>query len=364
MSNKNPFKKIYDLYTSDLSFNEIERLIKRDASDVYEFFKNDIPKENSSRNKFVRAFIFARSLFNAFLLRMSPARRIFYLSALLIFLIGYINHINSYTILAFILLNALLAFELADKLLTKDELEVARKIQAELMPKTPPKINNYQVTAYYESVKEVGGDYYDIIESDVNKEQTFLFVGDISGKGMPAALYMVRVQAILNSIIKESTNLKSILINLKNSFGKKLLPEYFLTLAAASINADGSVDICRAGHLPVIYFNAKENSISHINPNGIGIGLRDNGIFERVLEVVNIKPEKDDILFFYTDGITEMMNENKQLFGTDRLEKIILKSALKPITEIKSDILTALNNFKGNQTQYDDLTMIVLKCKK
>jgi len=361
MSNKNPFKRIYDLYTSDLSFNEIERLIKRDASEVYEFFKNDIPKETTSKNKLVRALIFMRSLFNAFLLRMSPARRIIYISTLLIFLIGYFNNLNSYVMLGFILLNVLLAFELADKLLTKDELEVARKIQAELMPNNPPQIVNYQIAAHYESAREVGGDYYDIISSPINKEQTFLFVGDISGKGMPAALYMVRVQAILNSIIKESTDLKDILINLKNSFDKKLLPEYFLTLASASVNKNGAVDICRAGHLPILYYQAKNNSIHRISPKGIGIGLKDNGVFEKTLEVEKVNMQKDDLLVLYTDGITEMMNENKQQFGMERLENIIITSADKPVTKIKSNILSALKHFEGKQTQFDDLTMIILK---
>jgi len=134
----NPIKRIFDLYTSDLSFEEIEKTIKRDSAEVYEFFKNDIPKDNQPRNKFVRALIFIRSLFNAFLMRLSPARRIFYLAALLIFALGFFQEQNSYIIFGFIILNLLLAFELADKLLTKDELEVARKIQSDLMPTTPP----------------------------------------------------------------------------------------------------------------------------------------------------------------------------------------------------------------------------------
>jgi len=363
MASTNPFKKIFDLYTSDLSFQEIERLIKRDSAEVYEFFKNDIPKDDSTKNKFVRALIFLRSIFNAFLLRLSPARRIFYLAALLIFIFGYLNDIGSYVILSFLLLNVLLAFELADKLLTKDELSIARKIQSGLMPKTPPELKDFEISAYYQAAKEVGGDYYDIITPADNGNRTYLFVGDISGKGMAAALYMVRVQAIIHTLIRKYRDLKKLLINLKSQFDQNLLPEYFLTLAVASINSDKSVEICSAGHQPILFFKNDIGEVEELNPQGIGIGLKDQGKFGDTLESVTVKPGIGDILFFFTDGVTEAMNPEKSQFGIKLLKKIILENAKLSSKDLKKKILEEVEIFCENEPPKDDLSMIILKAK-
>ncbi len=358
---RNKFREIFDLYTSDLSFQEIERLIKRDASEVYEFFKNDIPKEEGvKKNKFTRALIFMRSLFNAFIMRLSPARRIFYLIAVLTFLIGYLGQNNAYLLLSFIIVNILLAFELADKLLTKDELTIARKIQTELMPKNPPKLDKFEVSAFYEAAKEVGGDYYDIIRS---KGKTILLVGDISGKGMAAAIYMVRVQAIIHTLLSRVENIKELMIRLKALFDQKLLPEYFLTLIAASINEDDSIDICSAGHQPAIYYKRSEGKIYELNPKGIGLGLNDHGAFEKILETETVKPERGDIFLFYTDGLNEAMDCRNNQFGIERVKKIIGSNPDLSAKELNAKIRNALDQFCCEDVKRDDLSMIVLKMK-
>ncbi|NOX18302.1 MAG: serine/threonine-protein phosphatase [Chlorobi bacterium] len=358
---RNKFRKIFDLYTSDLSFQEIERLIKRDAAEVYEFFKNDIPKEEGEKkNKFTRAFIFMRSLFNAFIMRLSPARRIFYLVAVLTFLIGYLNQINSYLLISFIIVNILLAFELADKLLTKDELTIARKIQTGLMPKNPPKLEKFEISAYYEAAKEVGGDYYDIIQSN---GKTILLVGDISGKGMAAAIYMVRVQAIIHTLLSRVDNIKDLMIRLKSLFDQKLLPEYFLTLIAASINEDDSINLCSAGHQPAIYYKKSEEKIYELNPKGIGLGLNDHGAFEKILEMQNVKPESGDIFLFYTDGLNEAMDCADNQFGIERIKNLIASNHDLSAKEINIKIRSALDQFCCEDAKRDDLSMIVLKMK-
>lgn len=363
MSKTNPLKRAFDLYMSDLNYNEIERLIKKDAAEVYEFFSSDIPKPDKKHNKFTRALIFARSLFNAFLLKLKPARRMFYIAALLIFIVGYIQGIGSYVITGFIILNGLLAFELADKLLTKDELQLARKIQSGLMPKTPPNNKFYEITAFYQSAKEVGGDYFDIIKTDLGDEKTYVIVGDISGKGIAAALYMVKVQSIIRMLSSSTSSMKEILIQLKKYFSENLQKDYFLTLIGASIENEGSLKVCSAGHNPFLYFNSASNSFKMINPKGIGIGLKDNGLFEKTLEEEVIKPSTNDIIIFYTDGLTEAMNERKTQFGIERLQTLIKNNKDKTAVELKELIIREIKNFIGNDYQHDDLTFIILKAK-
>jgi sigma-B regulation protein RsbU (phosphoserine phosphatase) len=354
----NPIKRIFELYTSDLSYQEIERLIKREANEVYEFFKSDIPKPDQSKNKIIRALIFARSLFNAFIMKLTPARRIFYLIALLFFMVGYFQQMHGYIFLAFIIVSLLLAFELADKLSAKSELDVARKIQFDLIPKIPSKIYNYELSAYYEPAREVGGDYYDVVETP---DRTFIIVGDISGKGMAAALYMVRVQAIIYQLLNNYSSIVDLIINLKKYFSKNLRREYFLTLAIASIEKDGVINIARAGHPPIFHYRSEPKDFYVVNPQGIGIGLNDRGVFEKTLEQISIIAKKNDIVFMYTDGVTETMNVNFQQFGYENVKRIIQLNADKTSEEIKNALLRGIITFRGSAIQNDDISMVILK---
>jgi serine phosphatase RsbU (regulator of sigma subunit) len=358
MSNSNPIKRLFDLYTSDLSYQEIERLIKREAGEVYEFFAKEIPKPNPSKSKFARGLIFIRSLFNAFILKLTPARRIFYLAALLFFVVGYTQLQTGYVLLAFIIVNLLLAFELTDKLSAKGELDVARKIQFDLIPQHSSSINNFEVVSYYEPAREVGGDYFDVIELT---ERTYICVGDISGKGMAAALYMVRVQSIIHMLLENYRSVKEIIINLKKYFSKNLRREYFLTLSMASIEKDGSINVCRAGHMPTFWFKNNSKEFEILCPRGIGIGLNDKGVFEKTLDEITIKPASKDIIFFYTDGISEAMNTYFQLFGEENIKRIIKNNSDKSAGEIKNALLNAITAFRGTAYQNDDLTFVILK---
>jgi len=358
---KNRLRRIFELYTSDLSYDEIERLIKQEASDVYEFFKKEIPKPDKSKSRFSRALILLKSLFNAFILKMSPSRRFFYFISLLFLVFGLLNETNGYIILSFIIINLLLAFELADKLLMKNEFEVAQKIQESLAPKNSPLINNFDISFHYEPAREVGGDYLDFI-SIPEKEKTFIFIGDISGKGIAAALYVVRVQAIIHQLVENFASLIEIIINLRKYFSRNLRKEFFLTLAAAEIRNDKSVSICRAGHNAALHYKKRIMDIDVIKPGGIAIGFNDAAVFEKSLEEYEIKLETGDILFFYTDGISETMNDSKILFGEERIKEIIKRNADRTAPEIKEQILYQINIFKGNAPIADDMAFILMKC--
>lgn len=358
MADSNPIKRIFDLYTSDLSYQEIEKLVKREASEVYEFFKAEIPKPDPHQNKFSRGLVFIRSLFNAFIMKLPPARRIFYLISLLFFSVGFINGQSFYLFSGFAIVNLLLAFELADKLSAKSELDVARKIQFDLIPKHESKIYNYEVATFYEPARDVGGDYFDIVETP---DRTFVIIGDISGKGMAAALYMVRVQSIFYQLIDSYSDVKDIIINLKKYFSKNLRREFFLTVTVASIEKDGTINIARAGHPPAFLYKKNINDFSVINSAGMGIGLNDKGLFEKTLEVITLKPEQDDILFLYSDGVTETMNIVRDLFGDENVKRIIKNNHDKSAEEIKMSLLRSITAFRGTAYPNDDLTMVVLK---
>lgn len=356
----NPIRRIFDLYTSDLNYQEIEKLIKKEAGEVYEFFSQDIPKPDQSKSKFIRSLIFVRSLFNAFLMKLTPARRIVYLVSILFFVLGYTNQNNlGYVLFAFIMLNLLLAFELADKLSAKGELDVARKIQFELIPKVVDRIGKYEIAALYEPAREVGGDYFDIVQDC--KKNNFIFVGDISGKGMGAALYMVKVQTIIHLLAKTIFDIKELNITFKKYFEKDLKREYFLTLLTARISEDDRIQLLRAGHNPAMLYKKSTNEISEIVSTGIAIGFNDKGIFEKTLEVVDLELDEGDFLFLYTDGINEAMNIHRQMFGEKRIKEILKRNAHKKPEELKSIMQNMLINFRGTAIQNDDQTFVIIK---
>lgn len=363
MAKENPLKKIYDLYMSDLSFDEIEKVIKKESAEVYQFFAHEIPKDHHSKNKLLRALVFTRNLFNAFILKLKPGRRVFYIISILLFILGLIRNMDGEIILSFIIMNLLLAFELADKLTAKDELDLARKIQADLIPKDPPENEFYEIAAYYESAREVGGDYFDFVIKDNGKPTTYFVIGDISGKGTPAALYMIRVQAILQMLILNFSTVKEILIDLKTYFSQKLRKEYFLTIILGEINSDGKISFCSAGHNPILYYRKKENTFEMINPKGIAIGFNDRGIFEKTLEEIELQSETGDIVFFYTDGVNELMNEHRIQYGLEYVKRIIQQNSEKPVNELKEKIIQSMTYFRGPIYKSDDLTFILLKKK-
>lgn len=354
----NPIKRIFDLYTSDLSFDEIQRLIKKESAEVYEFFAADIPKSDRSRNKIVKFFLFLRNLFNAFIMKLTPARRIFYLIAVFFFFVGYIQLNTFYLISGFLIINALLAFEVADKLATKNELDLARKIQNTLLPQESPVNKNYKISFSYESAREVGGDYIDFFTKN---EDELVVIGDISGKGIAAALYMVRVQAILNLLTDKFDDLKEVVVNLKKYFSTKLSREFFLTLTSLKIFKDGRINMIRAGHPPILQFVKSRNEIIEVSSKGMGIGFNDKGLFEKTLEVVDLTVNEGDILLLYTDGITEAMNEAKIQYGIERVKKVILSNSEKSVEELKTLINRSIKYFVGQADQTDDITFIVLK---
>jgi serine phosphatase RsbU (regulator of sigma subunit) len=306
-------------------------------------------------------FVFIRNLFNGFLQQLSPARRIIYLFSLIFFIGAFFYNNWQLGVFAFILLNLLLAFELANKITFNDELKVARDIQNSLLPKLPPQNGNYDISCYSETAKSVGGDYYDFI---FKNDDLMIAIGDISGKGMGAAIHMVQVQAIIRNLLDSHFSLKVILSHLNNNLNNLFRPGTFFTINLASVKTDGTIQFCRAGHLPIIHYCSLTGNCHNHTPKGIGIGLSKNGFFDNSLEEITISPEPGDILVFFTDGITEAMNNYLMEYGEERLYQVIKNNAFKNSSGIKSAIVDSIKTFTNSAPVYDDLTLIVLKKNK
>jgi len=356
-------KKLYDFYKSDLTIKDVEKLIVRDVPELYDFYAGRMEKPGNTKNKPHRIILFIKNLFIEFLEQLTPIRRIIFSGALVIYLLSYLNSDWQWATIAFVLVCLLIAFELADKLTAKDELAVARKIQKSLMPKAPPYNDQYEISCFMENAKEVGGDYYDFIKCENTTGKLYVVVGDISGKGMAAALHMVQVQSILHQTIYNCRTPKEILSSINKNI-KRILPlGSFFTVCIASINPDGNLLLSRAGHLPVLYYQKNENTFKNLLPKGIGIGIAENGLFDSTLEEICIKPSKNDILVFYTDGVIETRNKFKQEYGEERLRQIISKYKDFSSNEIKNSIIENISLFRDDTPSHDDFTLVILKAK-
>jgi len=353
-------KKNFKLFTSQLSSLEIERLIKSDAPNIYQFYARDMDRPSGKKNWIIKVPIFFKNLFKAFISKMSPLRRLIYLIGALIFIEGLLSGRVLYTLGGFFIINILLAFELADKLTAKDELEVARKIQLDLMPKKAPFHARFTIVFFNETAHEVGGDFYEFLRIGDDAQSITVVIGDISGKGMAAALHMVQIHTIIHGL-KNISNLKSCLTEL-NTRIKSLLPaKQFVTITLTELASDGCVKFCRAGHLPLIYYSPAQNDYREVTPKGIGIGLAKSPEFEKLLEEFTIQTIPGDVLVLYTDGLVETMNDQKREFGESRLKEIVIQNASSSGQEIEAAILKAVARFRGTAPPFDDLTLIVIK---
>jgi serine phosphatase RsbU (regulator of sigma subunit) len=353
-------QNFYRYYTQDISYKDLQQLFKKDAPEVYEFYVNRM-KKHRGNNSLSGRLIFIRDLFIEFLMQLSPARRLVYTIAFILFILAYFNGNWQWAWLSFVSINLLIAFELADKITAKDELSVARDIQTALMPKAPPVHNHFDICGFSESAREVGGDYYDFITKENDPGNLFLVIGDISGKGMAAAILMVQVRAILHNSISHHTTPKSVFTSLNRNLKQIINPGSFFTSIIGNINPDNTITLCRAGHLPVIYYSRRDNTCTNIIPAGVGIGIGNHSLFENTLEEITLSPEPGDILCFYTDGVIESRNEYLQEFGEERLNKIILNNAHKPAHLIKDAVIDSVNFFEHNASRHDDMTVIIVK---
>jgi sigma-B regulation protein RsbU (phosphoserine phosphatase) len=354
-------RRFYSLYTSDLNLSEIERLIKRDVPGVYDFYVRNMEKPDRRQNRLSRAFTFARNLFITFLMKLTPARRLLYSISLVLFFYGWITARWLWSVAGFVILNISLALEVADKLTTKDELEVARDIQMNLMPKAAPSYLRFETACFSESAREVGGDYYDFIRPNHKQDSTLIVVGDVSGKGMPAALYMVQVQAILHHLAEDFSSPKDILTALHRNMLGLLRADYFISMSILAPSADGIFKFCRAGHMPLIHYQADSKKCSSRRPEGMAIGLERNGKFEKTLEEVNLNPARGDLLVLYTDGVVETVNRSGEEYGEKRFKQAICSHARQSAEGIKKHILADIATFRGTAFPRDDLTFVIIR---
>jgi serine phosphatase RsbU (regulator of sigma subunit) len=362
---KNKFKKaqnFFRLYTTGMSRKEIERMLHKDALQALTYYKEkttlqDSPPEKKSLKLKISAF---KEIFMSFLMQLTPARRFFYGLSFCGFVLGMIAAKGLWILCAFVILNLLLALELADKLTTRDELEIAREIQISLEPKQLPEIPGLSVSFSSKPAKIVGGDFFNVVKR--NDNQMLSIVGDVAGKGIPAALYAAHIQSMFESLSAQSTSPANILNGLNHLICKRLREGDFITAVIAFIEpGTNALTIARAGHNWPLYYASQTQTIAPLKTRGVCLGIdRDTG-FSSCLEEKSIAIKSGDVLLLYSDGITEAMNAHHHLFDQSRLESALKESAHYPAEKIIERINLRLDEFIQSEEPHDDVTLVAIK---
>lgn len=246
----------------------------------------------------------------------------------------------------------------SEKIKIERDLDLARKIQQGLLPKCIPNLNGLDICGEMIPAMQVGGDYYDLIP--LSNTKLFVAVGDVSGKGLSASLYMTKLQTMIQISTKISSSPKEILIEINKRLYESIERNWFITMTLALFDTETkTVKFCRAGHMPLI--TANNGTVEAIKSEGIGLGLEKGDVFERTLKEEEIKIKSNQIFAFFSDGITEAMNEKNELFGEDKLTEILKGKSTNRSSEVMQNVWNEIKLFKGNAQPNDDMTMVIVK---
>jgi len=240
------------------------------------------------------------------------------------------------------------------------ELEIARTVQMSLLPKENPLVEGFDIAGVCIPALEVGGDYYDFFP--LGDAKIGIAIGDVSGKGVPAAIYMTLTKGILQSHAIESSSPRDVLNKLNKQMYQNIDRSSFVSMFYAVLDMKArKIRFARAGHNPAILAHRSKSENTLLEPAGIALGLERGERFQASLEEHELTLHAGDVLTFYTDGFTEACTTDGTEFGEQRLEKLISENKLASSNVIIQNVVRAVKAFVGNHPQHDDMTMVVLK---
>jgi sigma-B regulation protein RsbU (phosphoserine phosphatase) len=253
----------------------------------------------------------------------------------------------------------------AEKKRLEEELRIARVIQMSLLPRGPLDVRGLALTALCVPAREVGGDYYDFFR--LPGDRLGVLIADVSGKGTSAALYMAELKGLVLALSERCDSPRRLLIEVNRIISEHLDSRSFITMTYAIIDSERrAMTFCRAGHTPLIHlpFSADAPAARVLIPSGMVLGLRIDGaaeMFDSLLEEQSIELSVDDVIVLYTDGITEAMNVESDLFGDTRLSRLVEEHGHLESGELRERIRREIEAVVGGADQHDDMTMILIK---
>ena len=250
--------------------------------------------------------------------------------------------------------------ELIEKERMARELEIAREIQANILPKSYPRGTGFELSGMYRSAREVGGDYYDFIEFD--NDRLGILVADVSGKSLPGMLVMLItrdiVKRLARSVVEPADLLTAVNADLIGNIKKGMFVTMFFGVLDKST---GEFRFASAGHNQLIYVRGDTGKVELLKTRGFPLGMVDSNAYKKRIESRRILLSRNDWLVQYTDGINEAQNEAGEEFGLDRVTRIIGEQRDRRPCDLVGDLLGEHNLFVGDTPQYDDITLLAIK---
>lgn len=255
--------------------------------------------------------------------------------------------------------NAELLERLKETQRIEQEMELAREIQQAMLPSREPEVPGYEILGGSLAAYTVGGDYFDYIQSRQNHLHCVL--GDVSGKGVPAALIMSIVRSLMHSFSELSCDPAEVLRKVNHRITFDIEPEMFVTLAMVDLDAEShSARIVRAGHEPVLVLSPS-GEIQTLAPGGTGVGLLDIDTFDALLQVETHAIEPGETLILFTDGVTEARNPDQEDFGMERLNEMLAAHSHDSLPQLFESIHSELTAFTTGTSQTDDITLLMIR---
>jgi phosphoserine phosphatase RsbU/P len=366
----------WERVTEGFQLNELWGQFKSEARAGYGLYSKDVDWETIGRekSKFKRFLRSAWALFQAMLMKLSPARRVLLLIAVVLLVVNPNFRMSNgaefdwgLAWIGTVILFVLLALELGDRVTMKRDLEIAREIQQWLVPNEPPQVPGVDIAFATRPQNTVAGDYYDAFlrpRSDAAAKQASLLivVADVAGKSVPAALLMATFQAGLRALSETPASLDEIVKGLdRYARAHSLEGRRFTTAFLAELDQQTRVmHYVNAGHNDPILRRAS-GQIERLTTGGPPFGLPLFTDSEIAYASGSVQLQPGDVLFIFTDGVAEAVNEKGEEFGEGRIIPALMSMPTGTASAILNRVMGDVNTFVGFARQHDDITALVLR---
>jgi sigma-B regulation protein RsbU (phosphoserine phosphatase) len=347
---------------SDVGEGHFSRTLKRDLRDLYEFYLDEERKQRlESMGAFRRWLTLVWYLLRSLFLKLTPVRRLLVLLSLWVFAMGDLRFTSggvgvsvSLAPASVVILLFVLMLELRDKLLARDELEVGRAVQLALLPKENPRLDGWDVWLYTRPANDVGGDLVDHMALD--EGTVGIALGDVSGKGLGAALLMAKLQSTLRAIAPETPDLARLGQRTNVILERDGLPGRFATLVFMVLSSgEGRVRFLNAGHMPPVLI--RPEAVESLPSVALPVGVFADAAYRE--QILDLRP--GDLLVVYSDGLTDARNAEGEFFSEDRLRGIFPQLRGLTAEEAGRRLLLETDQFSAEEKPFDDLSLVVLK---
>jgi len=242
------------------------------------------------------------------------------------------------------------------------DLERAREIVAKMLPAEVPKAEGYDLYCLYHPTERVGGDFYDYFA--LSPHEVAMVLGDVSGHGLEAALIMTMVKKSLKLHAQRHRSPAEVLRRTNQDINAELDARTFVSACYALLDTrTRSLTFARAGHNPPILFNRRRTPpIRHLQSRGMALGMYDGGLFDKVIEEIELAVRPGDCFILFTDGLTEARNSAGEAFGLERLEAAIERTRGDLSSQALAAILFDAARKFADEGFQDDVAILCLRC--